>query len=81
MQISCIKQLAENYTIEQLREAEECLMEEKTLPFPVSGESDCEQMTHILAAIEILELKASSGQELRMCIREFSQRVRTSISS
>jgi len=56
-------------------------MEEKTLPFPVSGESDCEQMTHILAAIEILELKASSGQELRMCIREFSQRVRTSISS
>lgn len=81
MQISCIKQLAENYTIEQLKEAEECLMEEKSLPFPVSGESDCEQMTHILAAIEILEMKSTKGQDIRQCIREFSQRVRTSISS
>ena len=51
MQIPVIKKIADQYSIEELKKAEESLMEETPLEIDVDGEDEGEQLTHILAAI------------------------------
>ncbi len=80
MQLPIIKFLAETYTIQQLREAENALYEEQQPEINIEGKDEGEQLTHILAAIAILE-DVEKGKELRMAIRNYTQRVRNSISS
>lgn len=80
MKIQEIKRLAETYSAEQLRKAEEALLEGNALPFEVTGDDEGEQLTHILAAITICEDVLNHGTELRTAIRNYTQRVRNSIS-
>ncbi len=79
MQLPVIKLLAETYTKEQLREAENTLYEEQQPKINIEGKDEGEQLTHVLAAISILE-DVEKGTELRMAIRNYTQRVRNSIS-
>lgn len=79
MQLPVIKILAETYTIQQLREAENALYEEQKPEINIEGKDEGEQLTHVLAAISILE-DVEKGTELRMAIRNYTQRVRNSIS-
>lgn len=80
MKLPIIKNLAENQSLEALKEAENMLINGETLPFEVGGDDEGEQLTHILGAIDILERVKNEGIDLRTAIRGFSERVRNSIS-
>jgi len=79
MKVAAIKPLVDNYSIDQLREAEEDLYNEAPLSIEVDGADEGEKLTHILAAIEILHDMAK-GIDYKMALRNYSSRVRNSIS-
>lgn len=80
MKLPAIKTVVENYTLDQLRQAEAELSEEKPLSINIPGDDEGEQLTHVLAAIYIKE-QMEQGIDYTTAIRQYSQRVRTSISS
>lgn len=80
MKVPAIKQLVERYTVEDLIAAEEALIEEQPLAIEVIGDDEGEQLTHILAAIFILNDMKDSGDEFRQSLRKYTQKVRNSIS-
>lgn len=80
MKIPVVKKLVENYTMDALREAEDALIDEEPLPFEVKGDDEGEKLTHILAAIFILERMKSENIEFKAALREYTRIVRESIS-
>jgi hypothetical protein len=80
MKIPEVKKLVENCSMTELIAAEEALVEEKPLPVQVGGEDEGEKLTHILAAIFILERMKSEGIDFKSALREYTRRVRESIS-
>ena len=79
MQIPVIKKLVEAYTLAQLQEAEAAMMEEQKPVIDVEGKDEGECLTHVLASIYIKE-KMEQGTAFNQALRDFSQRVRNSIS-
>lgn len=79
MQIPIIKKLVEHYSLAQLQSAEEAMMEEQMPAIEVEGKDEGECLTHVLAAIYIKE-KIEQGVAFNQALRDFSQRVRNSIS-
>jgi len=79
MKIPVIKQLVETHAIETLQAAEEAILNEQTPAVEIPGDDEGEQLTHVLAAIEILKSMAS-GDSWSTALRAYSQRVRKSIS-
>lgn len=79
MQIPVIKKLVESYSLVQLQAAEEAMMEEQKPAIEVEGKDEGECLTHVLAAIYIKE-KVEQGTAFNQALRDFSQRVRNSIS-
>lgn len=80
MQIPVIKKLVEQYSLEQLRAAEEAIGEERKADIEIEGVDAGEQLTHAYAAIWILEKMDSDGLPFNKALREFTQKVRNSIS-
>jgi poly(A) polymerase Pap1 len=80
MKLPVIKNLAENKTISQLRDAEEKLINGDNLPFEVKGDDEGEQLTHILGALDILERVENEKIDIKTATRAFFERVRSSIS-
>lgn len=80
MKLPAIKKLVETYSLEQMKKAEEELLNGETPSIEIEGSDEGEQLTHILGAIDILERVANEGKELRVALREFTERVRNSIS-
>ncbi len=80
MKIPVVKQLVENRTMDELREAEDALIDEKPFPFEIGGKDEGEKLTHILAAIYILEKMKTDGMEFKEALREYTRMVRESIS-
>ena len=79
MKIQSIKKLVEQYSISDLNTAEEAILNEQKPAIDIEGEDEGEQLTHIYGARFILEQMAS-GKSVTDCIREFSVKVRNSIS-
>ena len=79
MQIPIIKKLVEKYSLAQLQSAEEAMMEEQKPAIEVDGKDEGECLTHVLASIYIKE-KMEQGSAFNQALRDFSQRVRKSIS-
>lgn len=79
MEVSVIKQLVDGYSADELALAEENLLEEKPLGIEVPGKDDGEKLTHIMAARWIQDDMKNNGNELRVSVRNFSQKVRKSI--
>jgi ribosomal protein S3 len=79
MQIPVIKKLVEAYSLAQLQSAEEAMLEEQKPSIEVEGKDEGECLTHVLAAIYIKE-KMEQGVAFNQALRDFSQRVRNSIS-
>lgn len=77
MQIAVVRKLASEHSLDELKAAEEALMNEQALPFEVGGSDEGEQLTHVLSAMEILQLMQDQNTDLTTAIRTFSQRVRT----
>ncbi|MBL7935586.1 MAG: hypothetical protein JNM51_07240 [Bacteroidia bacterium] len=79
MQIPVIKKLVEHYSLVQLKDAEAAMMEEQKPAIEVEGKDEGECLTHVLASIYIKE-KMEQGTPFNQALRDFSQRVRNSIS-
>jgi uncharacterized protein YccT (UPF0319 family) len=79
MKLPVIKSLVEQNSLAQLQQAEEAIVNEKTPAIEVKGDDEGEQLTHVLAAIYIKEQMAA-GMDYMSALRQYTQRVRTSIS-
>lgn len=80
MQLPVIKKLSETYTLEQLRQAEAAILNEQAPSIEVEGKDESEKLTHVLAAINILQDMQKNHIDYRTALRNYSQRVRNSIS-
>ena len=80
MQIPIIKKLVEQYSVVQLQEAEAAMMEEQKPAIEVEGKDEGECLTHILASIYIKHKMEKEQVSFNLALRDFSQRVRNSIS-
>lgn len=80
MKTSAIKKLVEIYSIAQLEEAEMAMLEEKQPAIDVEGDDEGEKLTHVLASIYIKQKMEQEGLAFSLALRDFSQRVRKSIS-
>ncbi len=80
MKLPAIKQLIETYTLEELQEAEQNMLDEMPIAITVIGDDEGEQLTHILGAIDVLERVRIENKDKSTALREFFQRVRNSIS-
>ncbi len=80
MKLAVIKKLAETRNIEDLRKAEEAILNEETPSIEIDGEDEGEQLTHVIAAIQILTGMEIQGSDLRTALRAYTERVRNSIS-
>ena len=80
MKIPAIKTLVESYGVDTLKAAEAALMEEEPLPIEVGGADEGEQLTHLIAAIWIMERMGETQQDFKTTLREYTARVRESIS-
>jgi hypothetical protein len=72
--IASIRQIAETFTKEELQSAEASLLEEQPLAIDVPGLDEGEQLTHVITH------KAATGVDTMTAIREYTKRVRQSIS-
>ncbi|KYG74832.1 hypothetical protein EV198_0666 [Roseivirga ehrenbergii] len=80
MKIPVIKKLVEEVALEDLKATEEALMEEQKPAIEIQGDDEGEQLTHVFAAIFILEKMEKNGIDFKTALREYTQKVRTSIS-
>ena len=80
MKVPAIKKLVETQTIESLRQAEELLIDEKQPDFEIEGADEGEQLTHVFGAMWILNHMHDHGTDFKTALREFTQKVRISIS-
>ena len=80
MKIAVIKALAEQHSIAQLEAAEAAFYDEKSPDIEVPGEDEGEQLTHVIAALEILREIEQTQCPFNAALRNYTQRVRNSIS-
>ncbi len=80
MKTTAIKKLVESYSIIQLQEAENAITEEQKPAIEIEGDDEGEQLTHVLASIYIKTKMEKEGLAFNLALRDFSQRVRKSIS-
>lgn len=80
MQSSALKPLTEKYSLAQLQQAEEQLLEGIKPDIEIEGSDEGEQLTHVSAAIWILEDMNKNGIDFRTSLRNFMSKVRNSIS-
>jgi hypothetical protein len=80
MKIPAIQKLVNTKTIEECKQAENALIEGESLPFEVEGDDEGEQLTHLIAAAHILEDMKKNNCDYRTALRNYTQRVRNSIS-
>lgn len=80
MKMPVIKRLVESQTLESLVAAEQALLEEQPLAIEVEGEDEGEQLTHVFAAIFILNHMQDTGSDFKTALREYTAKVRVSIS-
>ncbi len=80
MQIPIIKKTVELYSISELKEAEEAMLEELYPKIIIEGYDEGEKLTHVLAAIWIKEEMVKENLEFPAALREYTKKVRTSIS-
>ena len=80
MKIPAIKQLVETCSIDDLRAAEGALLEEQQPAMAVPGDDEGEQLTHVFAAIWILNHMQDHAVAFPVALREYTKKVRVSIS-
>ena len=79
MKIPAIRTLVENCSLEQLQAAEEALANEAQAAIEVEGEDEGEQLTHVFAALFIKQ-EMERGHDFKTALREYTRKVRESIS-
>lgn len=80
MKLPVIKKLVNEYSIEQLNDAENAILEEQQPKIEIEGEDEGEKLTHVMAAIWIQREMTENNIPLAKAVRNYSQKVRISIS-
>lgn len=80
MKIPSIKKIAETYSVDDLRKAETAMLEGETPKIPIEGDDEGEQLTHVIAAIEIKSQMVTESIPFPKALRNYTKRVRNSIS-
>ena len=80
MKIPAIKKLVETQEVHVLMAAEAAIIDEQPLQIEVEGDDEGEQLTHILAAVWILNHMHETGADFKTSLREYTKKVRVSIS-
>lgn len=80
MKLDEIKRLVTHCSQEELRAAEQALMDGNTPVIEVHGADEGEQLTHILSAIWVHEQMEEKNLNISMAMRELTRKVRDSIS-
>lgn len=80
MKIPAIKHLVDTYDHETLHDIQEKLENEILCEQEVQGNDEGEKLTHVLAAIWIKDMMQANGTDFKTELRNFTSRVRTSIS-
>lgn len=80
MKIPEVKRLIKNYSIEELIAAEEALINEEVLDIEVNGTDEGEQLTHVFAAIYILNKMDDDQVDFKTALRDYTSKVRESIN-
>ena len=80
MQIPVIKKLVEDYSLEQLEEAEEAILDERSPKVEIGGKDQGDQLTNAMAAIWIIKEMDSNRSDFKTALRAYTQKVRNSIS-
>jgi len=80
MKIPVIKLIASQYSIKELNAAEEAILNEEKPAIQIEGDDEGEQLTHIMAAREIRTQMEKDGIDLNRALRNYTLRVRNSIS-
>ena len=80
MKIPAIKKLVESNSLEELMAAEAAIVDEQQPDIEIEGEDEGEQLTHVLAAVWILNEMEDNGTDFKTALRMYTQKVRVSIS-
>lgn len=80
MKIAAIKKAVETYSLEQLREAEDAILNEIKPLIDIEGVDEGEQLTHAMAAIWVLNEMQDKKMDFNTALREYTKKVRISIS-
>lgn len=80
MKTAAVRKLAQNHDLETLQKAEEALLNEEAPSIEVEGEDEGDKITNINGAIYVLEQTQKNGTDIKDEVRNFTQRVRDSIS-
>jgi hypothetical protein len=80
MKLPIIKKTVESYSIEELKNAEELLLNEEKPSIDIEGIDEGEQLTHCMAAIWIKEEMEKNGISQQQATRNYIDRVRKSIT-
>lgn len=80
MQVPVIKKLVEIHAVEDLEEAEAAILDEQEPTIEIEGEDDGEQLTHVMAAIWIIEKMEKDQIPFGKAIRDYTAKVRESIN-
>ncbi len=80
MNIASIRTLIETYDDHQLQQAEAALLEGETPEITIQGEDEGEQLTHVLAALWVIQHMKATDDDVMTSIRAYTKRVRSSIS-
>ncbi len=79
MKIPVIRKIVEKYTLQELQAAEQALAEGLEPAIEIEGDDEGEKLTHAFAALWIRE-QMEKGVELNQALRDYTQKVRNSIS-
>jgi hypothetical protein len=79
MNIAAIKDLVGRAGLDELKAAEDALLNERSPTIEIPGADEGEKLTHVLAAIYVTE-QVAGGVDVMTAIRTYAQRVRASIS-
>lgn len=80
MKIPEIKRLVGTYSIKELEDAETAILDGRNPVIAIEGADEGEQLTHTIAAKEVLMSMEKDGLNSAQALRQYSQRVRKSIS-
>jgi hypothetical protein len=80
MKIPAIKKLVETQSMDALLAAEAAIVDEQPLAIEVEGDDEGEQLTHVLAAVWILNHMQDNGTDFKTSLREYTKKVRVSIN-
>ncbi len=81
MKIPAIRTLVENQKVENLKMAEDAIVNGNAPQIEIDGADEGEKLTHVMAAIWIMDTMAASGADFMTVLRQYSARVRESIDS